>query len=90
MSHSYQLKKLTTIAQWCILYTLTFPTDINRVQLLGRVGNDPEERGDARPIVYFPLATSHTIKVMGDGDECESSACCSRVVVVVMVVVMVE
>lgn len=37
-------------------------TAINRVQLLGRVGRDPELRGDANPILYFPLATTHTIR----------------------------
>ncbi|CAI8041343.1 Single-stranded DNA-binding protein, mitochondrial [Geodia barretti] len=35
---------------------------INRVQLLGRVGRDPEQRGDAYPVVFFPLATAHTIR----------------------------
>ena len=53
------------------------------------MGNDPEERGDTRPIVYFPLATSHTIKVIEDGAECKFSTRCSRVLVMIVVVVMV-
>ena len=36
--------------------------DINRVQLLGRVGRDPEQRGEAHPIIMFPLATQHTLR----------------------------
>ena len=47
-----------------VLYVLA---DINNVQLLGRVGRDPEQRGDARPIVTFPLATTLTIRHSSEG-----------------------
>ena len=51
----------------CLLYFL-LRTGINRVQLLGRVGRDPEQRGDAHPIVTFPLATTHQIRPSPEDD----------------------
>ena len=54
---------------WVVCYTHVFPCSagclyagINRVQLLGRVGRDPEQRGDVHPIITFPLATSQNVR----------------------------
>lgn len=51
-----------------LVCAVCFPSAINRVQLLGRVGRDPEQRG---PIVYFPLATTHVVRSSAE----EESAC---------------
>jgi len=47
---------------------LTGERGINRVTLLGRVGQDSQLRGSAdNPVTVFPLATSYTLKTL-DGE----------------------
>ena len=49
-------------------------TDINNVQLLGRVGADPREVGrEDRPMVLFSLATDKHYKVTNDDGSGEWS-----------------
>ena len=43
--------------------------DINRVQLLGRVGRDPEQRGEMHPVVFFPLATTLTVRASAEDED---------------------
>ena len=57
----------------CRLHVFPLCADINRVQLLGRVGRDPEQRGDAYPVVFFPLATAHTIRSSNQDERAFSS-----------------